>query len=925
MAGIGRVPLGLSSRPLEARAVTEFLGSVSTGPSALVVEGEPGIGKTTMWSAASEQARECGFQVLVARAAPAESVMAYAALADLLGGVDAGAFADLPSPQRLAVDRILMRVDADGAATDQRAVTAAFLSVVESIAEQTRVLVAIDDVQWLDPSSAHVVGFAARRVAGRVGMLATVRTGTDESGASWLQLPVPARIQRIQLRPLTLGALHAVVSARLGRSFSRPTMVRIHEVSGGNPFYAIELARAIGDQSAGSEVPLPSTLAEVVRARIGGLDAEAHDVLLATACLAAPTVEQLERATNTAADHLIELLEEAEGKGILAIEGNRLRFAHPLLARGVYDAAAAAQRRRMHRRLAEVVEQPELCARHLALGATRGDPVTLQALDAAAESARIRGAPTAAAELLDLAVGLGGGTPERRIRSAAYHSEAGEPARARELLEGTIERLGPGTLRAQALHQLAVVGLLNNSFLEAAGLLERALGDAGEDLALRVQILVSLSFALFNAGQVDAAVHIADDAVTQACRLGAPQLLSVALSMRVMLRFLCGDGLDEPSLQRALQLEDRHAAISLAFRPSVHNALLLAWTGQLDLADERMLSFRRQCLDRGDEGELTFVDFHTVLIRIWRGAFAEATLMAEDAMERALQLGGDLPLSVALTLRATLAAYAGREHEARRDANDALAAFRRSSSFRLREWPVTVVGFLDVSLGNYQGAMTTLEPLLAHLDPAANATEIIAASFVPDAVEAMIALSRLAEAEPLIEALERNGRRLDRAWMEAVGARCRSMLLAAQGDIDAATNAVRSAMNEHQRLPMPFERARTQLFFGQLQRRQRHWEAASATLHEALGVFETLNTPLWAERARASLARTNVGANRATVLAPSERRVAELAASGMTNRDIAAALFISPKTVEVNLSHIYRKLDIRSRAELGRRMDRLNK
>jgi DNA-binding CsgD family transcriptional regulator len=227
------------------------------------------------------------------------------------------------------------------------------------------------------------------------------------------------------------------------------------------------------------------------------------------------------------------------------------------------------------------------------------------------------------------------------------------------------------------------------------------------------------------------------------------------------------------------------------------------------------------------------------------------------------------------------------------------------------------LGFLEVSLGNYAQALSTLQPMLEIFDTLPG-TEIMTAMFVPDAVEAMVALGRAADAEPLVEALEHNGNRLGRTWMIAVGARCRSIWLAAQGDVAAAARIAQNAMAEHERLPMRFERARTQLLLGQLQRRQRQKEAASTTLREALREFDEIGTPLWADRARAELARVNVVPSRDLTLTPSERRVAELAASGMTNRDVAAALFISPKTVEANLARIYRKLGINSRAELGR-------
>ena len=228
-----------------------------------------------------------------------------------------------------------------------------------------------------------------------------------------------------------------------------------------------------------------------------------------------------------------------------------------------------------------------------------------------------------------------------------------------------------------------------------------------------------------------------------------------------------------------------------------------------------------------------------------------------------------------------------------------------------------------MSLGNYDAALMTLQPQVSRLDAAPAGTEIIAASFVPDAVEAMIQLGRLDDAEPLIERLERNGERLDRAWMLAVGARGRSMLLAARGDLEGASAAAERALAEHRRLPMPFELARTQLLMGQLQRRQKQREAASATLRVAVATFENLGTPLWAERARAELDRAS-GARTRAELTASERRVAELAATGVTNREMAAVLFISPKTVEATLSRIYRKLNIRSRAELGRIMGSAN-
>jgi DNA-binding NarL/FixJ family response regulator len=390
--------------------------------------------------------------------------------------------------------------------------------------------------------------------------------------------------------------------------------------------------------------------------------------------------------------------------------------------------------------------------------------------------------------------------------------------------------------------------------------------------------------------------------------------------MRVILRFLCGEGFDEADIDRAVTLENSDIFTALVFRPSAQRALLLEWTGRLDEAYELLESVRRRCIEKGEEGELVFIAQHVVLSSIWRGDFGEATLVAEDALERARQLGGDTPLFLALGLRANLAAYAGREADARSAAEEALEIGGRTGSFRLAERVVAALGFLEVSLGRYEAAVATLQPLVTRFDPASTPTELPNAAFLEDAIEALIQVGRSNEAEPLIDALERNGRRLGRAWMMAVGARGRSMLLADRGDLDTATAVAASAIVVHDRLPMPFERARTLLLLGQLQRRRRRKESAAASLQEALDIFERLHTPLWADRARAELVRTNVSPGRSGPLTPSEQRVAELAASGMKNRDVAIELFISPKTVEANLARIYRKLGIKSRAELGRHM-----
>lgn len=906
---------GVIERPAEFRAVRDFLQSVESGPSALVVEGDAGAGKTTLWLAGISAARERAFQVLTARAGQAETTLAYAVVADLIGDIPSEVFTGLPDVQRLAIDRVLLRADGDGPPTDQGAVAAAFTAVIERLCADGPVLVALDDVQWLDPSSQAVVVFAARRFGGCVGMLLTERTEHEgPSAASWLQLE-PSDIRRIHVGPLSLGGLHALISTRLGRSFPRPTMVRIAEISGGNPFYALELARAI--EAGDSLSVLPATLAELMRRRIGRLGPEAQALLLAAACEAAPTVDLLARVTHSTVDRTAELLAQARDKGILTIHGDDVAFAHPLLARSVYTDAKPAERRAMHRSLAEAVVLPESRARHMALAAARADPVTLEALDVAAETACARGAPAAAAELLELAIGLGGDTPTRRIRAADHYLHAGDLERARSHLDGLTERVPHGMYRAMALNLLASMRIQHNSFTDAVNLLEQALDHDEGDREVRVRTLLLLAYARLNAGEFGAALQSAERAAAYAEDVGIPDLTSQVLAVRTNIACMCGRGVDWAGMRRALALGDPNSEAPIAFRPRANYALLLAFVGQLDEAAEQMDLVRQRCVERGAETDLVFVAVFSALIEIWRGRYDDATRIAEETVERAQQLGGEHMRVVAKTIQSAVAAYAGRQDETRDVATAAIALAKRCGSPRLADWASINLAFLEVSLGNYEQAMQILQPLVDAF-PFLPGTEIITVGYVPDAVEAMVALGRAAETEPMIEALESNGRLLDRPWMLAMGARCRSLRLAAQGDIDEAANMARLALVHHECLPMPFERARTLLLLGQLQRRQRQKDMARTTMTEALDTFETLGTPLWAQRARAEIARAGSSNTGSKGLTPSELRVAELAASGMTTKDVATALFISPKTVETNLSRIYRKLGIRSRAELGR-------
>lgn len=916
------MPVGGDAHSGPAKAALELLDRAQAGPAGLVIEGAMGIGKTTVWSAAVERARDIGYTVLSARAVQAESVLAYAVVADLLAELDTAAFAQLSPYQLLAVDRVLLNERSDGRATDQRVASVAFLSVVTQLAAKAPVLIAIDDVQWLDSSSHAVLAFAVRRLAVPVGVLVTERTAGKGPGrtVSWLQL-TSGPPDSVRVAPISLGGLHAAIVKRLGRSFPRATLTRIHEISAGNPFYGLELARAIvGSGSTSSrDTVLTGTLTEVLRLRLRHVDSRVLEALLAASCVADPTVDLVAEATGRPIADVAELLEAAASEGVVTIDGNRVRFEHPLLSHGVYTQASAADRRRMHRVLAGIERHPELKARHLALATISSDPDTLKALDAAAEAATARGAPAAAAELLELAIRRGGDTPMRRFRAAAALLGAGDAIGGRAMLEPALDAMRPGTLRAAALNLLAGLCVYTNGYVAATRHLLEALDHAGENPLLAVQTRLMLSFTQLHEGGFDESLRNADLAAAEAEELGVTPLMSQVLTMRVMVHCICGRGVDTVANERALATEDLAINAPIVFRASANNVQLLAWTGDLDGARAEIAEVRRRCEERGDEADLLFVAVQNVLIEIWRGDLDTADAIARDAAQRAEQVGGDQAVLIAATVQTAVAAYRGDEAVAREQGRRALEIAEHGGAQRMAEWPTMMLGLLDTSLGRYADALAVLDGLITSFPVTPVGTEIITATFIPDAVEVLVGLGRADEAEPLIDALERNGARLDRPWMLAVGARCRAMVQASRGDVAGALTHARRAMDEHARLPMPFERARTQIVLGQLLRRARKKGAAQA-LSDAVEAFERMGATVWLNRARDELSRTAVQRTDGTALTPGERRVAERAAVGRSNREIATELHVSVKTVESNLSNVYRKLGIRSRAQLAARL-----
>jgi DNA-binding CsgD family transcriptional regulator len=912
------VPGRVVGRERELEAAAEFLTELDRGPVVLVFEGEAGIGKTVLWRAAAALAAARGFRVLTARPAEPDRRLSFVGLADLLDGVEREFLARLPRPQRISLDAALLRAG-DGPTADSRVVFTAALSLVRALAAETPVLLAVDDVQWLDPPSARALQFAARRLGrNRIGLLLSSRRLEGGWVGDLVSAVDEAWASRLTIGPLTLAATQRLLKQRLGRSFLRPTLLRIHQASGGNPFFALEIARTLGtaDLRPDEPLPVPEDVRSLVRSRIERLPQTTRQALLRAAALSQPTASVLGRA-----------LEPALKSGLVqALPDGRIGFTHPLYASAVYEAAPPEARRRVHRELAKRVTDIEQRALHLAIAAPARNERIAAELDGAAARARSRGAPEMAADLQERALeltpaGRRAAADSRALAAAEDWFHAGALARAHSLLTETLERVDARALRARALRLLAHVHFREKSVPEAIELLQAAAEEAGDDPALRAPVELDLTF-LFVSVSLDheAARPHAEALLAYAERLAEPAQLAEALAVITMIEFLVGEGVDEARLARALELEDPERRVPVEFRPTLIAGSLAFYTGRFERARLLLYPLCGRLRERGEEAELPLPLATMTWLECLAGDLSAARSLVEEALEAASLTESETMTAVSLAFATLVEAYAGNVERCRERVAAALQASARCGYGLATLWTYGAVGFLELSLGDAAAADRAFAPLTEFVE-AHGLVEPVRAFFVPDEIEALVALGDLDRAARLTAMLAASGRRLDRPWALATSGRCDALLLAARGDLAAALDAIERALAAHERLPMPLELGRTLLVKGQIERRAKRKASAKESVEQALSIFEQIGMPLWAAKARAELARLGRRFP-ADELSETERRVAELAAGGLTNREVAAQLFMSPKTVEANLARAYRKLGIHSRAELGARLGR---
>ena len=915
-------------RDAELDALRHFLHLTSEGPCALTLEGEAGIGKTTLWNFGVEYGRERAFQVLTCRSARSEAELSYAGLCDVLDEVPEETLTRLPEVQRHALEVALLRAEPGAAPIDHRTVAAATLGTLRGFASSGPVLIALDDPQWMDEASCATLAYVIRRLDEEpVGVLAAVRVG-EGRGDDPLELSralADERAKRVEVGPLSVQALGRMLDARLGWVPEASVLFELHTVSGGNPLFALEIARA-SLQDPDRSLVVPRSLHEQVSERLAALPEATREALAVVAALPRPTLGLIERAVD-AGD---EVLDPAVRAGTLEVRGEAVRFTHPLYGSVAYADARDDDRARIHRRLAELVTDREERARHLALATDPPDARIADALEEAAYLARSRGAPAAAAELCLEAQRY---TPEERAEDARRRAVLaaddlyvlGEHRRQKSLLEEVLRESPEGSERAQVLWRLGHLAANGDVMSRdvADEWLDRAESEASDDWRLRSRIHRSrwLLATAWSFRYDDLPGH-ARSALEMAERGGDLGDIAASLAMLVAADAAAGHGVDDRLVDRAI---DAWARIERAppgsarvseDDPALMCGVALRWAGRLDEARSMFETLRRESQEVGSEVGLNWALLWLVDLELLTGNWD----LAARYVDEAARLSGTVVGSFTRLIEGSVAAQVGRADAARADLDAVRIEAERAGGNDILADVLSRLGFLELSAGNLAEAHGYLARA-TRLVMAAGIREPFVFPVLPDAIEALLGLGELAEAERHTDWLEERGRTLDRPWALATGARCRGLLCAAKGDVDPALEHLEAAVIEHERLPMPFERARTLLALGTIRRRAKRKREAREALQEALAVFDLLGARLWADKARAELSA--IGGRPAATgrLTPTEERVARLAAAGRTNREIAETLYLSVRTVETHLSRTYHKLGVRSRTELAFALD----
>jgi DNA-binding CsgD family transcriptional regulator len=910
-------------RDRELDDIRSFLGSEDPARGVLWIEGDAGIGKSTLWRAAIHEAGRLGYRVLACTATGSETQLSFTTMRDLLATAFEEVAAELPEPQRRALAVALLQEEPIGSPPQPATTAVAFLTSLRVLARETPVLVAIDDVQWVDRASAAPLAYALRRLEqDPVAFLLAKRLGMDDPTALDHDASDDLRTRTLGVDGLSVGALRRLLHERLGVAYPRPTLHRLHEVSGGNPFFALELARALEQTPTallpGANLPVPTSLRELLRARLEALPVDALDALTYLSVMARPSLALLGAALG--GDDPTSVLVPALDAHVVEVGGSDVWFAHPLMAAGVLDLGSSERVRDVHRRLAAILDDSEERARHLALGADGPDAGIAAALEDSARATSARGHRIVSAELYEAAAQL---TPEidaqdrarRVLAAAAALFDAGDANRAAASIKALLRETGSGGERVEAQVLLGRILADVGRRQDAMRLWAEAL-EATDDPAAVADVRSSMAVVSIYAGSATEAIVHADEAVAAARKCGRDTgRLAYAYAARAMAGVVAGDRLYRALLEDALDLEPVDEARTSAWDWSPTNAAAACALHALDI-DEIRLRFGALLARGVDIGNADLEQYgayglaHAELAAGKPGRAAELSGVVDELVEETGVLG--LPGG---RLRAEIEAHVGRAAAARARL-DAVISESDAVGERRYTWQArAALGALELAEGQAAAAAKELRAARKLAEEIGMRDPALVASLV-DEIEAAAEANFLDQAEEALAAAQRLSQP---EWGPPLLLRASAVVAARRGRLEEAESSLARALADASTLPL--QRGRTLLALGSVQRRLRRRAAARETLHDALATFEELGAQLWAERARKEIAR--IGGRRAHAageLTPSEQRIAELVAEGKTNKEVAAMLVIANRTVESALTQVYRKLHVRSRTELARKL-----
>jgi DNA-binding CsgD family transcriptional regulator len=906
----GRIPQ-LVGRDRQLAEIDRFHRQRADGSAALVIGGEPGSGRTALLEATAAGASSATL-VLQARPRPEETSLPFGALRDLLADVHDPLAARLPPPLRESLAAaLLIRHKAPDA--DPSLVPPALAAALDSLARETPVLLVIDDVEWLDADSRRAVLYALNRLPDGVSLALVHGHGVDPRATLSIERAVPmSRLVRIEADSLSAAAVRELLVRTVG-SLSRAAVNEIVAQAGGNVRASLELGRAAVDRGNGDDAGgyVPRSVEALVERRIGRLAADAERATRLIAVAGRLSVRDFVRLESTTKD----ALERAEAAGAVVEADGVLRTSSALVTTVVLARSTPAAVRAAHAALAAIATAPDDRARHLAGSPEARDHVS--EIEAGADFALRRGAASAAAELYELAARLSSDSASnidraRRLRSQARALlAAGDAATAREVAETAIDTV-PVADRPRMIADLADIAWADGSIMREARRAREALARVS-DPGVRLDLMTAL--VAFGVASDPASAMSDADAALELVGDGDVGRRGYLLIHRQMASALAGRGVDWERLREGVSLED--AGVAVGQTPSSPPLVLFTMCDRADEARARFAFEDAWYAARGEDGWRAERAGQLALVELRAGNASLARYLADHAADRLdrLQVGGAWPLVYAW--RSLVDAHTGRAQRAVATVDGLLEEVSKGTL-----WAAIVrsVGVLAAhAAGDDIAALAHAASMRSILD-SIGVADLLADRSEPLLAELLAAVGDVAGAEQELARLEQRHATLPRPWTATALVRTRAVVLAANDDMDQAVEAASDPAGDDPSLP--FETAWNTLLRGRVLRRVRDRRRAADALRSARERFERLGATPWAEQASAELARVGLRRRPADQLTDGELAIARLAGLGLTTREIADRAFVSLKTVEANLTRIYRKLGIRSRAELGAWLER---